>query len=275
MAQNLAIKYSTKVDEVFRLNALTEVAVNNDYDWDGVTTVNIYGVSTVAPTNYTRNGANRYGTVNELDTTKTAYTLSRDRAFTFTIDRRNRDESQGAQEAGKALRREIEVQVIPEIDIYRLAAWLTAATANSALVNTGATTSSNAYSDFLAVNERLSNTSVPIDGRIAFMSYNYYNLLKQSNLVLASDKGQESRGSGYLGNVDGVDIVAVPSSYMPTNTNLILVHPIATVSPKVLESYIVHENAPGINGWLVEGRFVYDSFILTNKVNAIAVHKTA
>jgi len=275
LAQNLAQKFSPKVDEVFRLSSLTNDAVNTDYDWDGVNVVNIYGVSTVAPGNYTRSGSNRYGTVNELDTTKTAYTLTRDRAFTFTIDRRNRDESQNASDQGAALRREIEVQVIPEIDVYRMAGWLTAATANSALVNTGATTSSNAYSDFLSVNERLSNNSVPINGRKCFMTYNYYNLLKQSGFVVASELGQQTRGSGLLGNVDGVDVIAVPSSYMPANTNLIMVHPISTVSPIVLTDYIVHENAPGVNGFLIEGRFVYDNFILTNKVNAVAVHKTA
>lgn len=275
MSQNLAQKYSANVDEVFRLSALTNDAVNKDYDWDGVNSVNIYGVNTVTPGNYTRSGANRYGVSNELDTTKTNYALGRDRAFTFTIDRRNKDESMGVTDAGKALRRQIEVQVIPEIDVYRLAGWLTSATANSALVNTGATTSTNAYSDFLAVNERLSNNSVPITGRKAFMTYNYYNLLKQSNLILASETGQATRGSGLLGNIDGVEVTAVPTSYMPTNTNLLVVHPIATVSPIQLTDYIVHENPIGVNGNVVEGRFVYDSFILTNKINGIAAHKTA
>jgi hypothetical protein len=275
MAQNLASKFSPKVDEVFRLSSLTNDAVNQDYDWDGVNTVNVYGVSTVTPGNYTRSGINRYGSANELDTTKTAYTISRDRAFTFTIDRRNRDESMGVTEAGKALRRQLEVQVLPEIDVYRLAAWSTANTTNSTWVNTGATTSSNAYSDFLAVQQQLSDNSVPITGRRAFMTYSYYNLLKQSNFILASNTGQETRGSGLLGNIDGVEVTAVPSSYMPANVNLLLVHPVATTSPIALTDYIVHENAPGVNGFLVEGRFVYDSFILTNKVKAIAGHKTA
>ena len=275
MSQNLAQKYSAKVDEVFRLQALTNEAVNNDYDWDGVNSVNIYGVSTVAPTNYTRTGTNRYGNVNELDTTKTNYAISRDRAFTFTIDRRNKDESMGVSDAGKALRREIEVQVIPEIDVYRLAAWLTAATTNSALINTGTTTSTNAYSNWLSVNQFLSDNRVPITGRRAFCTYGYYNLLKQSNLILNSETGQRTRGTGLLGNIDGVEVTAVPSSYMPANTDLLIVHPIATVSPIALTDYIIHENAPGVNGQLVEGRFVYDSFILTNKISGIAAHKTA
>lgn len=275
MSQNLATKYTSDVDEVFRLGPLTADGVNQDYDWDGVNSIYVYGVNTVTPSNYTRNGVNRYGDVAELDTTKTNYALSRDRGFTFTIDRRNRDESMGVSDQGKALRREIEVEVLPEIDKYRLTAWDTVVNANSNYVNTGSTTSTNAYSDFLSVQEKLSNNKVPVTGRVAFMTYNYYNLLKQSNFILASDKGQDTRGSGLLGNVDGTEIVAVPASYMPGNTNLIIVHPMSTVSPTALTDYMIHENAPGINGWLVEGRFVYDSFTLTNKVGAVAAHKTS
>jgi hypothetical protein len=34
----------------------------------------------------------------------------------------------------------------------------------------------------------------------------------------------------------------------------------------------VSENPPGINGWLVEGRVVYDAFVLESKKNGIYVH---
>ena len=53
----------------------------------------------------------------------------------------------------------------------------------------------------------------------------YYSFLKQSNFVVSSDLAYKDRKSGSLGEVDGVEIVVVPSSYMPTNTALILVHP--------------------------------------------------
>lgn len=275
MAQNLATKYSPDVDEVFRLASLTNDAVNQQYDWDGVNSINIYGVGTAPLTNYTRSGTNRYGTPNELGTTKTTYTLTRDRAFTYTIDARNREESMNVTEAGASLRREIEVVITPEIDIYRLSTWDAAANANSAYVNTGATTSSNAYTDFLSVNQRLSDLLVPLTGRKAFMTWGYYVFLKQSGFVVASEIAQQDRKSGNLGQVDGVDVVTVPSSYMPGNTNLIITQPVACTSPMVLSDYIIHENAPGVNGHLVEGRVVYDSFVLTNKVNAIAAHKTS
>lgn len=275
MAQNLAQKYSGDVDEVFRLASLTDVAVNHDYDWDGVNSINIYGVGTAPMTNYSRSGTNRYGSPQELGTDKTNYALSRDRSFTYTIDQRNRAESMDVTDAGKSLRRQIEVVITPEIDIYRLSSLDAAVNANSAYVNTGATSSSNAYSDFLAVNQRLSDLLVPLPGRVAFMTWGYYSLLKQSNFVVASEIAQGDRKSGDLGTVDGVKIVTVPSTYMPGNTNLVITQPVACTSPMVLTDYIIHDNAPGYNGDLVEGRVVYDAFVLTHKVNAVSAHKTS
>ena len=46
-------------------------------------------------------------------------------------------------------------------------------------------------------------------------------------------------------------------------------HPCATVAPTKLESYKTHDNPPGINGALVEGRICYDAFVLENKAKAI------
>lgn len=46
-------------------------------------------------------------------------------------------------------------------------------------------------------------------------------------------------------------------------------HPVATVAPTKLEDYKIHQDPPGISGELVEGRIVYDAFVLDNKKMAI------
>ena len=46
-------------------------------------------------------------------------------------------------------------------------------------------------------------------------------------------------------------------------------HPCATVAPVKLEDFNIHENPPGISDSLVEGRVVYDAFVLENKAKAI------
>jgi hypothetical protein len=43
----------------------------------------------------------------------------------------------------------------------------------------------------------------------------------------------------------------------------------------VLTDYVIHKNPRGISGWVVEGRYVYDAFVLTTLVDGVAVHRTA
>lgn len=275
MAQNLATKYSPKVVERFRVKSLTEGAFSVEYDWNGVNSINVYSIGTATMNDYVRNGTSRYGVVTEVDTTVQNLALARDRSFTKSIDRRNKDESMGAQEAGRFLKTQMDEVITPEIDVYRLAALSTAATANSAYVNTAATTTSTAYVDFLAANAFLTARKVPMSGRTAWVTSAFYSALKGSTFVLASEDSQKSRHSGDLGMVDGVNIRLVPASYLPGNTDLLIAHNSSWVSPMVLADYITHTNAPGINGWLVEGRVVYDAFVFTARIDGIAGHKTS
>ena len=276
MAVNLASKYSSKVDERFKLKSLTEAVVNNDYDWEGVKTISVYSVPTVAMNNYSRTGLTRYGTAAELDNTKQDYTLTRDRSFTFTIDRGNFQETQMVMQAGKALARQIDEVIVPEIDVYRLAAMSSAAVTAGNVSAATVITASNAYSSLLKATEKMADNKAPLQGRVAFVKPSYFNFLKQDNtFIKASELAQNMLIKGQVGEVDGVKIVMVPSTYLPANTEFIVTHPIATVAPKKLEDYKTHDNPPGINGWLVEGRTIYDAFVLANKVNAIYVHKNA
>jgi hypothetical protein len=148
MAVNLASKYSSKVDERFKLSSFTESVINQNYDWDGVNSVTVYSVSTAPMGNYTTTGNSRYGTAAELDNTTQTMVLSRDRSFTFTIDRKNNQDTQMVMEAGKALARQIDEVITPEIDVYRLAA-MSAAGIAAGNTATAAITASNAYSKFL------------------------------------------------------------------------------------------------------------------------------
>lgn len=276
MAVNLASKYATKVDERFKLKSLTESAVNNDYDWNGVKSVTVYSVPTVAMSNYTRSGLARYGTAAELDNTIQTLTLSRDRSFTFTIDRGNYQETQMVMEAGKALARQVDEVIVPEIDQYRIAAMVAAAVASGQVSAAAAITAANAYVSLLNGNALLDDNKVPATGRIVFATPAFYNFLKQDNtFIKASEIAQNMLINGQVGEVDGNKIVKVPTSYMPANTPFIITHPSATVAPKKLEDYKTHDNPPGINGWLVEGRTIYDAFVLNNKAKAIYAHKTA
>jgi N4-gp56 family major capsid protein len=275
MATNLASKYAKKVDERFKLKSLTEAGINRDYDWSGVSTVTVYSIPTVAMNDYTRTGSARYGTPAELGNSKQDMTLSKDRSFTFTIDRGNYQDTQMTMEAGKALARQIDEVVVPEIDTYRISVMAAAAIAASGTA-TAAITKDNAYSAFLDGSSYLNDNKVPVAKRIAWVSPSFYKFIKlDPSFIKSSDLSQKMLVNGQVGEVDGVKIVMVPTIYLPTNTAFVLAHPAATVAADKLEDYKTHDNPPGINGWLVEGREIYDAFVLSQKTKALYTHKTA
>ena len=272
MAINLASKYSDKVVERFYTKSLTQKGLNTDYDWTGVKTVTVYSIPTVAMTDYTRSGLSRYGEPTELEDTKQDLTLSKDRSFTFTIDRGNNDEQMNIKESGKALSRQINEVVTPEIDAYRLSVWAGATTTQTTGTATTVTTA-NAYTLLLTANEKLDEAQVPQEGRICYATPKYINLLKQDpNFVKASDVAQNMLIKGQIGEVDGIPIVKVPTLRMPSKTPFILIKPSCSISPLKLEAYKIHKDPPGINGWLIEGRVIYDTFVFTTQGQAIVKH---
>lgn len=273
MTQNLATKYSSKVDERFTLASLTESAVNQDYEWNGVKTINVYSIDTATLGNYTRSGLTRFGTANELDDTVKEYTLSQDKAFTFTIDKGNDQEQMGVKNAGRALRRELDEQVIPAVDIYRLSKMVAGA---GTTVTDDTITAANAYESLLDGQVALTDAKVPLTGRIAFVSPTMYKFLKlDDSFIKASDIAQNMLITGQVGMVDGVSIIVVPASYLPENVNFVMTHRVATCAPKKLEDYRTHVDPPGISGVLVEGRIIHDAFVLEQKKKAIYVSKSA
>ena len=102
MAINYASKYAQKIDEKFARESMTSAAVNNDYDFVGVKTVNVYSVPTAEMNDYSVSGTSRYGTPQEIENTVQEMTMTRDRSFTFTIDRGTYNDTQMSNAAGAA-----------------------------------------------------------------------------------------------------------------------------------------------------------------------------
>jgi hypothetical protein len=103
-----------------------------------------------------------------------------------------------------------------------------------------------------------------------------YVLVKKSpDIVMITDVGEEMRLRGVVSNLDGMNVIRVPENRLPSKFGFMLCHPVATVAPVKLESYLVHQNPPFINGDLVEGRINYDAFILDNKAKAIYYQEQA
>ena len=269
---NLASKYSPNVDERFTRESQAVLALNNDYEFTGVDTVKVFSIPVVPMNDYQRSGLSRYGTPTDLARNVQTLKVRKDRCFTFIIDKGDKIQSQMVSDAGKALSRELNEVTIPEFDTYVFKTLASSAVAFGNYSSV-ACTKSNAYEMFLNANEALGNRNVPDKGRVAFCSYRFANLLKQDSAFMKyGNQSQEMLIKGVIGEVDGVQIVKVPSSRLPAGCAFILTHAIAATAPKQLEDYKIHDNPPGVSGWLVEGRIIYDCFVLNEKAGAVYYH---
>ena len=271
MAIDYAKKYSGVVDEKFKELAKSDVVVNDDFDFVGAKTVSVQTVSTATLNDYKRTGDNRYGDIEDLDVTSQEMTMTQDKSFTFAIDKMDSEESRALQ-SGTALARQLREVIVPEVDKYRFGK----IAAGAGTTKTLALDKTNIYEAITEATEKLDDAEVPVEGRQLIVTPATYKLMKQCNdIEMDTEVGQDMRIKGIIANLDGMNIIKVPSNRLPVNTGFIVTHAMACCSPVKLAEYKVHTDAPGISGELVEGRVYFDAFVLNNKKKAIYIHKNA
>lgn len=271
MAINLTTKFLPYVDEIFTKESRASLVTNNDFNWSGAHTVKVYKIGTGAMTDYDRagtgTGASRFGAVASLDAATEEFTLTKDRSFTFAIDKLDEDETGAALSAGTALARQLREVVIPEVDSYVYNAMCTGAGTKPTAI---ALTTENIYTEILKASEALDDALVPETGRVLLVVPAVYALMKQcADITMETDIGNDMRLKGVIGRLDGAEVVKIPANRVPAGFGFLMVHPYATVAPTKLEDYRTHADPPGISGSLVEGRICYDAFVLENKTGAI------
>nr|WP_300210148.1 hypothetical protein [uncultured Anaerostipes sp.] len=279
MAVNLVTKYQPYVDEIFTTESKKALLTNNDFDWTGAHTVKVHKVNTVAMSDYDRTGSkvgttsgdsmiwSRYGALGKVENTLEEFTLTKDRSFTFVIDKLDNEETEQVLSGASALARQQREVIIPEIDTYVYAEM----TAEAGTKKTTVTLSAdNIYDEIIEGNTVLDNAEVSEVGRVLIVTPDTYLLMKKCpDIAMETDISAEMRLQGVIATIDGLDVVKVPKVRLPKNFGFMIAHPVATVAPTKLEEYKIHQNPPGISGELVEGRIVYDAFVLDNKKMAI------
>ena len=180
-----------------------------------------------------------------------------------------------AQEAAKAVKRQVREVSVPTTDIYTLSVLAAYAVANSQ-VATSALAYTDIYQKILVQNAALTDAEVPEEGRILFINATNYNLLKRDpEFMKACDTTVRDLKKGVVGEVDGLKIIVCPASYFIANFGFMIVHEAVAVRPTKFNSVRILDEVQGIDGWVAEGRRYYDVIIPSNKSVAIRLHKIA
>lgn len=162
-------------------------------------------------------------------------------------------------------------------DIYRLGVLSAYAIANSQGVLAGsAVTYNTIYQLILAQQAAMSEAKVPEDGRVLFITPTNYNLLKRDpEFIKDCDTSAKDLKKGIVGEVDGLTIVKLPSSYFVAKFEFLIVKDDLLVSPMKFNSVRTLDDVQGIDGWVAEGRRYYDAFVPTQKAVGLRVYTKA
>lgn len=289
MAINFATKASPKVMEAFSRESLTEGIFSKDYDWTGVATVRVYSVDTLPMQDYDWDlvdGTSRFGNLTELGDTYQELTVSQDKSFNGAIDKRNNTSTLMIKAAGKVLSRQTRDVIVPMVDQYRLSAIASGngvtgfGTGGKGFIKLSvALTKANAIETIMTHNAELNNALVPKKGRVLFIKESEFIKCKLADQIVGTgatlqDVAKNIIVNGEMGTLDGLHIVPVPDSYMPTGVLYMIVTKGCCISPKKIETMRIIEDHPDIDGHVVQGRLLYDCFVFDKKAAGILVAKS-
>ena len=272
MAIQLADKYSKKIVEKFYTDSVILGKTSQEYDWDGVRSVNVWSITSVAPTSYTRTGSARYGSVNEVQDTYQTMTITQDKAVALSVDKGNNTQQMLIKNAGKVMAIELREQFIPMFDKYVLSVMKTGA--GTSHTNASLTKSTIVEAIGQHVTDLLNAETDPKDAYCVIGATLFGKLVLAPEFLNLEQLGTKALDKGVVGQVRGLNIVPVPDSYLPANTNFITFKKQCVVAPTQIKDAKIHQDPPGISGALLEIRWLYDAFVLTAKNKGVIADVT-
>ena len=269
-----------KVDEQYSLRSKVKGIINNGFtlNFTGVGTVSIQTVETVDEVDYVPLGTDRFGQMTELGNGTHEYTLPQDKAWTFSIDRKSREDTMGSMDVKKAVARQVRIVSIPNFDKYVLATVLAYAVTNSQVTENSGTalTTSNAYQYFLQLGEYLNDNDIENENIVVYMTRKKLNLLRRDpEFKVACDKAYDDSKKGTVVPIDGMSIIVVPASYLPANTGYLALADNVVAAPMKTNMTRILDDQRGIDGFVAEGRRRYGAFMGPNSGLAIVAHMEA
>lgn len=266
---------------------------NPGIGWLNAKTIKLPYITTTGYKDHTRTGAFQAGTLtNQWE----AKTLSHDRDVEFFVDSMDVDETNLALEIANITNVFETEQAIPERDAYTFSKlYADYTTTYSQTADTTALTAANILETFDGYMQAMDDESVPMEGRILFVTPTVNKLLKEAQGLtrIVHTDTDEGRIRRYVHELDDVRIVQVPSARLKTaydftqgavpasgakQINLMLVHPDSVVARMKHEYIRVFE--PGSDsrtgdGWIYQNRAYWDAFLLSQRVAGVKFNAEA
>lgn len=269
MAINLASKYSGRVAKAFSLRSFLNGRTSNAYDFDGVRSIKVFTPITVDEVDYERSGTSRYGVPQDMQDTVQEMILTQDKSFSLIIDKGDNTSQMMVKNASDMVLLQLEEKTVPNADRYAFGQFVKqAGTVCGIAAKPTKETVAQAVMDAC---QALDDKGVP-DGaaRTLFVTAEVAKLIKLAPEFIGIEKlGVKALSKGQIGEISGMQVVKVPTSYLPKNCFFLITYRESILFPYKLKDSKIHTDPPGISGALIEGRHYYDAFVLGAKADGV------
>ena len=270
MALNLAKgQFANEVELSWTNESYLMGKVSNKYEnlLGSVKSITIMSPLSVPLVDYTRSGDARFGTMTEVEDDIQTLEMSQDRSFTKSLDRGNMSDQKYLKSVGAFIKQQMSERVIPEQDKWALKKF--SFQAGTSKVH-AAVSASNILGFVLEARAVLTNAFVPEDNRYLYIGTTNSNFIRTSNVFNVIDSlANPTVLKGVIGRLYGFNIVEVPDAWLPTGVQFLVMHKDSGIMPKKIKTLRGLDNQKGVDGYVIEGRFYYDAFVLGKKAGGI------
>lgn len=267
MAVNLMTKYASKLAEGFNRESYTALKCSTEFDFVGVKSIKVMSTLTQELNDYARSGASRYGVPKDVQDALQEMTLTQDKSFSLVIDKGDNSEQMMLKNAGKMMRKQQRERVVPAVDKWNLKKWAEGA---GKVVVSAAPSKTTIVALLLAAETHLDDSFVPANERYAYMSNAKFELIRLAAEFAGCDAITDKLIiKGMKGNIGTLQIITVPASHMPANVHFLVTYKNSVLAPHKIHEAKIHKDPPGISGHLMEGRDIFDAFVVGENCNGV------
>jgi hypothetical protein len=266
---NLFDKYSDKMAMLYAHTSFVKGKTSNEYDWNGVESIKIMTPVTVPLNNYNRAAAsNRYGTPTEMGDFTQRCPITQDKGFSVTIDKGNYTEQMMLKEAGKMMKAEVDEQVTPVIDKWAIGKW--AANAGTVVSCSAEPTKTTIIEHLADVEAKFADAFIPLEDRFILITNSVVSKYRQAFDALDTITDRLLL-KGVIGKFGTLNIVGIPGDWMPAGAYYLAFQRRSAILADKVADTVLHTNPPGISGHLLEGRYIYDAFVVGARAKGVLV----
>ena len=271
MALDYATKYQAEIAKRFTKKSVTRGAAGNDYSFTGARGIKIYSMPSSALSDYGR-GSTRYGSVSDVEYTTQEMLCTQAKSFIKHLEKLDTEDISIEATGAKFLKVEMDEQVVPTMDKYRLKKWVMGAGTLKQMA--AAPTKSTIVGDIIELKSAMGDNLVPDTGLKLYITNKYYSMLLQADAVVQLNGGDyalKAVKDGSVGTFEGMSVIPVPSSYLPDGVYFVIKAPHTSADPVKLAQYDVIEKSAGYSGPIIQGLVYYDAFVIGAKNVGIGV----